>query len=64
MFVMPFSSFWISFGLYPSVIVSDVLLSKSFVRKFKVFDRQLSESFVFWLIWVHSSASCVVGDVR
>jgi len=37
MFVMLLSSFWISFGLYPSVVVSDVLLSKSRVRKLKGF---------------------------
>ena len=37
MFVMPFSSFWISWGLYPSVVVSEIFLSKSLVRKFKGF---------------------------
>jgi hypothetical protein len=37
MFVMPFSSFWISLGLYPSVVVSEIFLSKSRVRKFKGF---------------------------
>ena len=37
MFVMLFSSCWISFGLYPLVVVSEIFLSKSFVRKFKGF---------------------------
>ena len=37
MFVMPFSSCWISLGLYPSVVVSDVFLSKSLVRILKGF---------------------------
>ena len=37
MFVVLFSSSWISFGLYPSVVVSEVFLSKSFVMKLKGF---------------------------
>ena len=37
MFVMSFSSFWISRGLYPSVVVSEVFLSKRRVRKLKGF---------------------------
>ncbi len=37
MFVMPFSSFWISSGLYPSVVVSEIFLLKRRVRKLKGF---------------------------
>jgi hypothetical protein len=37
MLFMPFSSSWISLGLYPSVVVSEIFLSKRRVRILKGF---------------------------
>jgi hypothetical protein len=60
MFVMSFSSFWISWGLYPSVVVSEVFLSKRRVRKLKGF-RPSVISLVCVLAYMGSFVNVICG---
>ncbi len=60
---MPFSSCWTSLGLYPSIVSSDVFLSRRRVRKLKGLRRHFK--LLSDLAYMDSSIDFIVSrDVR